>query len=109
MVLRAYSIFDNKALTYHQPFFAPTNGAAVRMFQDTANDLNTSIGRHPSDFILYCVGDYDDQNGAMTSYSPREHVVDAISLVRIQAQGSLFVKPTSSDDVPASVFNGKDS
>lgn len=90
MMLRAYSIFDNKALVYHQPFFAPTNGAAVRMFQDTANDTNTSIGRHPADYILYCVGHYDDQTGAMSPYSPVEHVVDAVALLRIQPKGDLF-------------------
>lgn len=90
MLIRAYSIFDSKALVYHQPFFAPTNGAAVRMLADTANDLSTSIGRHPSDYVLYCVGQYNDQNGEMKPFSPREHVVDAIALVTIKPTGELF-------------------
>lgn len=84
MRLRAYSIFDNKALQYHPPFFASTNGAAVRSLSDLANDINTQIGRHPGDYILYCVGEYDDQTGAMLPCAPLEHVVDAVALVRLQ-------------------------
>lgn len=92
MMLRAYSIFDSKALVYHQPFFAPTNGAAVRMLSDTANDLSTSIGRHPADYVLYCIGHYDDQLAAMTPYAPLEHVVDAVALVTIKPKGDLFAQ-----------------
>lgn len=99
MMLRAYSIYDSKALVYHQPFFAPTNGAAVRMFADTANDMNTSIGRHPADYVLFCVGHYDDQVGAMTPYSPLEHIVDASALLTIKPTGDLFSQ--------ARVANGK--
>lgn len=82
MVLKAYSIFDNKALQYHPPFFASTNGAAVRSLADLANDLNTQVGRHPGDFVLYCIGAYDDQKGMMLPIQPLEHVVDAVALVR---------------------------
>lgn len=92
MMLRAYSIFDTKALVYMQPFFTSTNGAAVRMLADTANDMNTTIGRHPADYVLYCIGHYDDQSGAMTPYSPLEHVVDAVALVTIKPTGDLFQK-----------------
>lgn len=90
MMLRAYSIFDDKALVYHQPFFAPTNGAALRMFSDSANDTNTSIGRHPGDYRLYCIGHYNDQDGVMTPYSPMEHVVDAVALLTIKPKGDLL-------------------
>jgi len=92
MMLKAYSIFDNKALVYHPPFFASTHGAAIRSVTDLCNDLNTSVGRHPGDYVLYCVGHYDDSNGSLHPYSPLEHVVDAIALVRIQPSTPLFSK-----------------
>lgn len=90
MLLYAYSIFDNKALQYHPPFFASTHGAAVRSLSDLANDLQTNIGRHPGDYILYCVGQYDDAKGAMIPCAPLEHVVDAVSLVK--RPGDLFTQ-----------------
>lgn len=84
MLLRAYSIYDVKALQYHPPFFASTNGAAVRSVHDLVNDTNTSVGRHPADYVLYCVGEYDDSKGALRPFVPLEHVIDAVSLVRHQ-------------------------
>lgn len=84
MMLKAYSIFDNKALQYHPPFFASTDGAATRMLADLVGDSQTSIGRHPSDYVLYCVGEYDDTKGVMRPYSPLVHVVDAVALVPVQ-------------------------
>lgn len=92
MMQRVYSIFDTKALVYNPPFFAPTNGAAVRILADVANDVQTAIGRHPADYVLFCVGHFNDQDGLMSPYSPLEHVVDAVALLRIQPKGDLFAK-----------------
>lgn len=86
MQLRAYSIFDNKALCYHAPFFAPTDGSATRSFSDLANDLNTNIGRHPTDFSLFVVGQFDDFKGVFTPVYPLVHIVDAIALVQQNVQ-----------------------
>lgn len=94
MILNAYSIYDRKALQYHPPFFASTDGAAVRSFSDLANDVNTSIGRHPADYVLYCVGTYDDQRGLMLSYDPINHVMDATALLKIESPiHGLFKQP----------------
>lgn len=84
MQLRSYSVFDNKALCYHAPFFAATDGAAIRSFQELANDLNTTVGRHPGDYSLWCVGTFDDSNGVFHPVLPLIHVSDAIALVARQ-------------------------
>ena len=84
MKLLAFTIFDNKALQYHPPFFASTDGAAVRSLRDLVEDPNTTIGRHPTDYVLYCAGTYDDQNGQMTPEYPLRHILDAVALVKIQ-------------------------
>lgn len=95
MLLRAYSIFDNKALQYHPPFFASTDGAAVRSLTDLANDLQTQIGRHPGDYVLFCIGEYDDQKGMFRQFMPLVHVVDAISVVTAREPSPLFPQPSS--------------
>lgn len=76
-----YTVYDNKALVYGTPFFAVTDGSAVRSFSDLVNDANTTVGRHPNDFSLFVVGEYDDQKGLLTPFSPLRHLVDAASLV----------------------------
>lgn len=91
MLLRAYSLFDNKALQYHSPFFTHTNGSAVRMLADLVNDMNTTVGRHPGDYVLYCVGTFSDANASFEPSTPLEHVIDAIALVTIKPKGDLFV------------------
>lgn len=90
MKLRAYCIYDNKALAYHPPFFAGTDASAVRSLQDVCNDMNTTIGRHPGDFALYCVGEFDDASAYFVSAHPIVHIVDAVTLVSTTQNLPLF-------------------
>lgn len=84
MILHAYSIYDRKSLHYHSPFFAVADGAALRSFMDLANDTQTTIGRHPIDYVLYRVGGFDDASGLLLPTTGPEHVSDALPLVREQ-------------------------
>lgn len=87
--LHAYTIYDSKALTYSPPFFAVAHGAAIRIVQDVANDLNTNIGRHPADFTLLCIGSFDDAAGVVLAADHREHISDILPLV-VRSAPSLF-------------------
>jgi len=95
MLLQAYSIYDLKSLQYHAPFFTHTDGAAIRMVADLANDLNTTVGRHPQDYVLYNVGTYSDENGTLEPTRPLRHVIDCNALLTIKATGDLFAKDNS--------------
>lgn len=86
MLLRAFTVYDNKALIYHPPFFAATDGAAVRTFQELVNDSSTSIGRHPADYSLFLAGLYDDQKGMFNPELPLKHVADATALIQPQGR-----------------------
>lgn len=90
MNLNAYTVFDNKALTYSPPFFVNTDGAAVRMFADLANDMGTQVGRHPGDFSLFCVGIFSDANASLEATLPIRHVIDAVALLSIKPKAPLF-------------------
>lgn len=92
MLLKAYTVYDNKSLSFSPPFFQQAHGAAARMFSDLANDANTTIGRHPGDYVLFCIGMFDDQKGHLTYFAEHEHIVDAQSLVRFQPQLPLEAK-----------------
>jgi hypothetical protein len=86
MILNAYSIYDLKACLYHPPFYMHTDAAASRALSDTVNDASTNISRHPADYVLYCVGTFNDASGSLEPISPRRHVADAASFVRLQSQ-----------------------
>lgn len=81
MRLRCYSLYDRKTLAYFPPYYAATDGAAVRTFSDAVGDVNSQIGRHPNDYVLFYVGEFDDTNGAMLAASPLAHVIDGSALV----------------------------
>jgi hypothetical protein len=101
MKARCYSVYDRKTLSYHPPYYAPTDGAAVRALSDAMQDPNTTIGRHPADYVLYFVGEFDDQNGQLLPQHPCVHVVDLITLLPQSAQPPLF------DQLAPADSNGK--
>lgn len=106
-MLYCYSIFDRKALQYHPPFHASTDGSAVRSFADLVNDASSTISRHPGDYVLYRIGTYDDQKGQMLGIWPLVHVIDAIALVPIQKSLPLADPPAQLD--MAGWLNGKEA
>lgn len=83
MTYKAYSIYDIKSAVYQNPFWALTHGSATRIVQDAANDVNTSLARHPADYILYCVGSFDPASGILSPLEHREHVVDVAALIHL--------------------------
>lgn len=84
MILRSYSLYDRKAVSYSPPFHQATDGLAVRSLQELVNDPQTSVGRYPDDFVLYLVGTFDTEKGLVGSIEPLVHVMDARALVKIQ-------------------------
>lgn len=82
MIIRLYSVYDRKAQVFHLPYYAPTDGVAVRTFSDAIADPNVTYSRHPNDYVLYCVGTFDDSGAIVAPISPVAHVIDASSLVR---------------------------
>lgn len=81
MIINAYTLYDRKALQYNMPFFAVSDGVAVRMLQELVADTKTTPGRHPSDYVLYRCGGYDDSSGTLLSVTALQHIIDAIAVV----------------------------
>lgn len=77
MILKAFSFLDTKTGAFSQPFFFVHTGQAVRACVDLGSDLGTQIGRHPSDFALVEVGEFDDQSGVLTACAPVQYGVVA--------------------------------
>lgn len=60
------SIRDTKVGTFGVVTVVRSFGEAERMFADLVSDAGTLVGKHPEDFDLWHVGDYDDSTGAIT-------------------------------------------
>lgn len=60
--MKIYSIKDTK-IGFMQTFTANNKAVALRMFADTCNDENTVLAKHPEDYELYELGDFDTDTG----------------------------------------------
>ena len=65
MKLQAYTIYDVASGIYMRPFFSQADGQAIRGFKDIATDANHEVGKHPEDYTLYRVGQFNDTTGKM--------------------------------------------
>lgn len=66
MLLQVFAVYDSKVEAYMSPFFMQSRGQAIRAFCDTAEDSNSQIGKHPADFTLFHLGEYDDSNASFS-------------------------------------------
>lgn len=80
MKLLLCSMYDKKSGIYARPFAAITKADAMRAFADIALDKTHPIGKHPEDYDLYVVGDFDDNTGIVT-YLQMEHLAGANDFV----------------------------
>lgn len=63
MIVNMYSVYDEKAETFASPFCMLNDGQATRAFGDACQDKSSQMYKHPSDYKLYKLGEFDDNSG----------------------------------------------
>ena len=65
MHVTVVSIFDLAAGVYSRPVYTTSKGMAIRSFKDEVNRVadTNDINRHPEDFALFLLGEWDDNTG----------------------------------------------
>lgn len=64
-IKKIVAVRDRALDAFGQPFFIPSNGAAIRSFQDEINNKDSELYKHPDDYDLYELGEYDDNTGTL--------------------------------------------
>lgn len=82
MIVKIYSVYDSKLEAFMQPFFMQSKGLALRAFSDTALDSNTVIGKHPSDYTLFELGEFDDASAKFVMHSTPISLGVAIEFIK---------------------------
>lgn len=77
--LKLYSVLDVPVGAYSAPHCALTRGQAVRDFIDHSSKPDNSISRHPEDYVLHEIGDFDESTGFITAYMIPEKLGSAAS------------------------------
>ena len=80
---KVYAVYDDKVGAYMQPFSMESRGQAVRAFSDSVNDPKSIWYRHPGDFQLYELGEFDEKSGEFVNR--REFVIAAVDVKVIGA------------------------
>jgi hypothetical protein len=63
MIHKIFSVHDSAAAAYLPPFFLPTEAMAIRTLTDCVHDENHAFSKNPTDYVLYCIGTFDDSTG----------------------------------------------
>lgn len=77
MRLMICSIFDAKVGVYSPPMLYKTKGEAIRAFTDAVNDPQLPFKRHPEDYRLFYMGDWEDTTGELLSPRTPEPLIGA--------------------------------
>lgn len=64
--INLYRIFDRKAEAYDGPMMMEyKDGPAIRNILPAFEDSKTKLGSYPSDYELWCIGEHDEETGAI--------------------------------------------
>jgi len=79
---RVFSAYDGKLGVYMTPFFMTHMGQALRAWEDLCNNSESLMAKHPSDFVLYEIGEFDDDKGVLNPHVPARQVATALEVRR---------------------------
>lgn len=72
MIKSVISVYDTVAKVYGPPLAFLNAGEGARWFSDMVQDPQNggNLHRHPKDFVLYQIGEFDDVSGELKWFSP---------------------------------------
>nr|WAE43481.1 MAG: nonstructural protein [Microviridae sp.] len=83
MITKVYSIYDTAAQAYMTPFYHAGKGTAFRAFQDAVLDKNSVFAKHPDDYTLFELGEFDDLTAVFKFHTAPQRLASARELVQV--------------------------
>ena len=78
--LKIFSVYDKKQEAYLNPFYRSQVGEAIREFLDAVNDDKTQFNKHPEDYSLQIIGEFNNGTGIITPKTNPQIIEEAINL-----------------------------
>ena len=79
---KLFTIYDSKAEAHGLPFGQKTTGLAIRMFEQAVNDEQSSISRHPADYTLFEIAEYNECLGKIDVHKNHINVGNGLPYVK---------------------------
>lgn len=68
--LKIIAVRDRQLNAFMRPFAAQSLGQAIRSFRDEVNNPQSDLNKHPEDYELYHIADYDEATAAIVQSDP---------------------------------------
>lgn len=93
---KMFVIYDSKANAYMTPWFLHQDAMAQRAFSDCVNDQNHNFGKHPEDYTLFQIGQFDDQTAELNiNEKPKTFGNGLTYIVQTKEQNDFFDETTN--------------
>lgn len=80
MRLQIMTVYDGKAEAYSTPQFFRAVGEGVRSFQDGVNTPDSELGKHPEDYSVFHLGQFDPLTGSIELLPAPTHLASGQNL-----------------------------
>lgn len=70
MKSKLFSVFDSKVGAFASPWASPTIASGRRAFAGAVADQSSMLNKHPGDYSLFLVGEFDEETGAVHALAP---------------------------------------
>ena len=61
--MKLYTVYDSKSESFTPPMANRTRGEAIRGFTDEVNNPNSMLNKHPEDYTLFELAEWDNSTG----------------------------------------------
>lgn len=82
MRLKCFSVYDSKIGAFATPFAMKSKGEALRGWMDVVNDKNTAFNKHPEDYTLFELGEWDDETAQYTNLPAPLAIAPALEYIK---------------------------
>lgn len=65
-----FSVYDGKAQCFSRPFFEKNVAGAMRSWEEACKEPSSPFCKYPSDFVLYQIGEFDEDTGKFEDFQP---------------------------------------
>lgn len=76
-----FSIYDEKAETFSLPLTHSSVSVAIRSFTAGCKNPQSFLNQFPSDYALYLIGSFDENNAQINSYPQPRFIVRASEIL----------------------------
>lgn len=94
MILKIFTVYDQKVESYFPPFFERSKGAAIRAFEQSINDPSHTFAKYPQDYCLFELGEYDDQHATIDMHPAPVSLGLAIEFTKVDKPVKALGAPT---------------